>query len=422
MIFLIGNLKVEEEEEIKNINKAFCAGRFISTCIFFMKGRLLMTTTTQLIPRLNFETVPKNVTKHYIVIGAGGTGGYVIPQLARMVSIASDESIKSNPDTITIIDKDVVEHKNLKRQNFIMSDLGKNKAEVMQQRYSKGFDFNIACIPTYIESSEMLTRYIGSLNLKNSLIVLIDCTDNNKTRILIHKAIEEYMSVIPKYAYGVYFVSSGNEEMHGQVSFSAKLNPRKLIKDKFLPNLRDIDKRDFFKSIKETQVFNIPTICELFPDMEVGKLPDEESCAERSVSAPQNIQTNYMAADIVLNYLNKIINNMPITQFLIFFDITSSSTNPFVFSKEDLDKVFSMVEGNAYASKYIDVPAGKVSIPTQKELDKLKEEAEAILKSEKEAEGKANSEEEVKETKKKLKKNTAQGEEIVFEQVPGVAF
>ena len=54
-----------------------------------------------------------------IVLGAGGTGGYLIPHLYRIAF--SDE----NRDyRIIICDGDIAERKNLIRQNFIEQDIG----------------------------------------------------------------------------------------------------------------------------------------------------------------------------------------------------------------------------------------------------------------------------------------------------------
>lgn len=56
-----------------------------------------------------------------IVLGAGGTGGYVIPHLYRL-GYASE-----HPTRILVCDGDVVEQKNLIRQNFVEQDIGRNK-------------------------------------------------------------------------------------------------------------------------------------------------------------------------------------------------------------------------------------------------------------------------------------------------------
>ena len=53
-----------------------------------------------------------------VVIGAGGTGGYVIPHLYRL-GYATNRDIR-----IVVCDGDVVERKNLVRQNFVEQDIG----------------------------------------------------------------------------------------------------------------------------------------------------------------------------------------------------------------------------------------------------------------------------------------------------------
>ena len=64
-----------------------------------------------------------------IVLGAGGTGGYLIPHLYR-IAFADD---KRNY-RIIICDGDIVEPKNLIRQNFVKQDIGRNKAAVLYRK------------------------------------------------------------------------------------------------------------------------------------------------------------------------------------------------------------------------------------------------------------------------------------------------
>ena len=59
-----------------------------------------------------------------VIIGAGGTGGNIIPHLYR-IAFSSDRHCK-----IVICDGDIVERKNLIRQNFAACDIGENKAQV----------------------------------------------------------------------------------------------------------------------------------------------------------------------------------------------------------------------------------------------------------------------------------------------------
>ena len=76
-----------------------------------------------------------------VIIGAGGTGGYVIPHLYR-IAYASE-----HPCRIILADGDVVEDKNLIRQSFSPMDIGENKAAVMAERYSNVFGINIKINP-----------------------------------------------------------------------------------------------------------------------------------------------------------------------------------------------------------------------------------------------------------------------------------
>lgn len=70
-----------------------------------------------------------------LVLGVGGTGGHVVPNLYRLAY-----SLKEmRPIDIILADGDTVEKKNLLRQNFVEADLDQKKAAVLAQRYSSAF-------------------------------------------------------------------------------------------------------------------------------------------------------------------------------------------------------------------------------------------------------------------------------------------
>ena len=68
-----------------------------------------------------------------VMLGAGGTGGHIAPHLYRLLYALN------RPVRFIICDGDIVEQKNLVRQNFIPADLGENKARVLAERYSVVF-------------------------------------------------------------------------------------------------------------------------------------------------------------------------------------------------------------------------------------------------------------------------------------------
>ena len=59
-----------------------------------------------------------------VMLGAGGTGGHIAPHLYRLLYALE------RPVRFIICDGDIVEEKNLVRQNFTPADLGENKAAV----------------------------------------------------------------------------------------------------------------------------------------------------------------------------------------------------------------------------------------------------------------------------------------------------
>jgi tRNA A37 threonylcarbamoyladenosine dehydratase len=127
-----------------------------------------------------------DIENEFIIIGAGGTGGHLIPNLARLISIINNGN---DHHRLTIIDGDEVETKNISRQNFIHRDVGKNKAEVLGQRYSSAFGIPIRVIPNYLEDVIELESLINSTQKRP---IIIGCVDNNKTRKLIHKVFFKY--------------------------------------------------------------------------------------------------------------------------------------------------------------------------------------------------------------------------------------
>lgn len=223
--------------------------------------------------------------KHWVVIGAGGNGGYFIPQLVRQISLQNRMLRVENKavHAITIIDADEVEDKNLTRQNFLPRDVGHNKAEVMANRYGAAFGVEINYIPEYLSSPEMLTDIIRSKS--GYTPVIVGAVDNNKTRAIVYEVFKNTRNI--------FWLDAGNEEWAGQVVLGYNTGNHKL------PN----------KEIKTPQLFNLPCVADIYPEIleATDKLPHELSCAERAVSNPQNIQTNQDAANIMMNFANQIL-------------------------------------------------------------------------------------------------------------------
>ena len=84
----------------------------------------------------------KTFSNSVVIFGAGGVTSWFLPQLIKifynfLVKLYGNDLSFAPEITITLIDGDVCESKNLLRQNFIPEDVGLNKAEVLAKRYSE---------------------------------------------------------------------------------------------------------------------------------------------------------------------------------------------------------------------------------------------------------------------------------------------
>ena len=311
----------------------------------------------------NYHKIEGGQSYHFIVVGAGGTGGYLIPNLARMVSLTSekfeDEGVSHR---ITIIDADSIEPKNLTRQQFVQPDIGKNKAEIMARRYGRSFGLTIGYIKKYIESPEDLVQLMNS---SEHTPVLVDAVDNNKTRLIMKEAMDEYGKTGE-----ILQISSGNEEYAGQVIFNYK-------------------NKDIYTSVLSSDgatTRNTPGLFEVFPTAEIGQLPTELSCAEQAISSPQNIHVNMTAANLMFGYVNKILNYRPINELAIFFDTKTQQTSVYRATKSGLEDLMRMTPNNASLLDYLpdselnnESEADLVHPPKLSELPKVElEEVEAL--------------------------------------------
>jgi molybdopterin/thiamine biosynthesis adenylyltransferase len=109
--------------------------------------------------------------KNILIVGCGGIGSFFLRELNHL--IVSD--VNGVQDIIvTICDGDKVEEKNLRYQNFEITDLEKNKAQALSEKYI----FNIK--KEFIEDEKDLKGYD----------VIISAVDNSKFRNMLYNYCE----------------------------------------------------------------------------------------------------------------------------------------------------------------------------------------------------------------------------------------
>jgi len=150
-----------------------------------------------------------------IQIGCGGTGGWLAPLVAKLIRNITSRNNQCE-FSYTLIDNDIVEQRNILRQNFLERDIGKSKVLALANRYILELEKNLNLLDEKINSTKKLNEIIKpdtstDTNLQR-LIILLGCVDNNSTRRLLYK----YMNNLPLNISCIY-IDSGNDLNKGQV-------------------------------------------------------------------------------------------------------------------------------------------------------------------------------------------------------------
>lgn len=246
-----------------------------------------------------------------VLVGVGGTGGYVLQQVARL--LYAQHAVNGRTWPLVLIDGDVIEERNLRRQYFLPQDVGRNKASVLAERYGRAYGLEIAAYPHYLLDPDDLYPSggpnVGPLREEG---VLIGCVDNGQARRVMHDAATR---------------------MH-QVTYIDSGNAAALEEDEF----DRADRYDLHRAVNsgwEGQIVagvrtenqqRIPFAGEVFPDL----LTDDENqprlgaggaaCGDEVVSNPQRLMTNVMAATCIMGYLHTLLVDGTIVNHRTFFD------------------------------------------------------------------------------------------------------
>lgn len=231
-----------------------------------------------------------------MVVGCGGTGGFVAEGLCRLL-------VKEPERCIILVDYDRIEPRNIGRQNFYPEDLGKFKAAVLAERLARQFGREI----------EYSTERIEALTLGWRGALTIGCVDNHRARRRLEIAGEKgIMHTIFSYQeFGGWYIDAGNGEHTGQV----------LIGNSLLTELR----RPFLAS-GLCERLPLPTIQQpalLAPESRPRRRRD---CALAVAREEQSPVINRLMADIVLTFVHKLLRGN-LTWMGAYIDLESGHVN-----------------------------------------------------------------------------------------------
>ena len=252
---------------------------------------------------------PMNV----IVVGAGGTGGRLIPPLMQILK---------QGDSVAIVDGDIVEQRNLLRQNFRIRDIGENKAEVMARRYRRD-GINVAAFATMYKSD----LYREMINHGYYKTIFLGCVDNPEARNEISNSAPEESSI---------WIDGGNEMRGGQVIVSANGWP-------FEVSEWIRDRNEYYKRSSLWHIRGMKAMPQL---LTISEKP-QEGCGNRIDL--QTVAVNQLSATCMLNALTCILHGVTFSNCGVFFS-TLNTMSPIKLAKVDWD--YNVVNPElTYASK-----------------------------------------------------------------------
>ena len=139
----------------------------------------------------------------FIIIGVGGIGGSVARDLPKLL-------IGSN-HKLLLVDGDIVEDKNCKRQPYQSQDIRLKKSRVLARKINSFYDIDCEFYSKYITKDELAFL----INQRPDYIpFFIGCVDNDATRKLIETTYLNYSDAV--------YIDGANSEFEANVYVSYK--------------------------------------------------------------------------------------------------------------------------------------------------------------------------------------------------------
>jgi PRTRC genetic system ThiF family protein len=220
------------------------------------------------------------------LVGCGGTGSWLAPQVARLARLILEEH--EVPVSVAYVDFDTVEGPNLVRQNFCAAELGLPKAVALAQRYSAAYGVEAIARVAPLRPGDFQANFTPST--EGLLNVVVGCVDSAVSRLEIARVLDGYKG----YGHRTWWLDCGNSLDRGQV---------------YLGSAAKLDELD--------GAFPLPTICRALPspvliDPKLGE-PEAEpavaaSCAAIAQASSQSRSINQVMAAIAATYLFRLFH------------------------------------------------------------------------------------------------------------------
>ena len=259
-------------------------------------------------------------TLRFIVVGAGGTGSFVVPAIARLVYELKQQQNKSAE--MLIVDPDKVESNNIPRSNFCFAEVGRYKAQTLAERVATAWGIEVGFSCEKFDAEQHLK---SSNSDYRSLTVIVGCVDNYRARREMHRALDEFRS------YGessrVWWIDGGNGKTSGQVLLGSTT-----------------------KALKPEQYFTGTSICRAIPSPSLQhpdllqpekiEVKSDLSCPERMRLGEQCLNINQRVAVEMAEVLTEMLLTRSLKRFAFYFDLESGASRSNYCTRDQIQGEF----------------------------------------------------------------------------------
>lgn len=246
--------------------------------------------------------IPDSDTVNLALVGCGGTGSWLAPAVARVGRLLRDS--RGMDVHIHFIDPDLVEEKNVYRQNFSDAEVGENKAYALAFRYGLSWGLPIVAHPHRLGD---LKHIPGNYQ---QTTVFLGCVDRASARQEIQNSMVE----------GAWWIDCGNEADNGQVLIGCE-------------------------GEKPKGAFKLPGYCSWLPlptrqHPELLQGSDQNrndlglSCAELALRDSQGMAINQRMAAEAADYLVRLLITRNLQKMATYIDLASGVSRSIYITKQ----------------------------------------------------------------------------------------
>lgn len=230
-----------------------------------------------------------------VLAGGGGTGSFLALHLARLAYHARQQH--GLELDLSIVDPDIVEERNVGRQNFVPAEVGRHKAEALATRYGRAFGLPIRFSNRPIES--------GHLDVTNArrdgwLHLLIGAVDGVTAR-------RDLETITGGWNGRLWWLDCGNHHADGQVLLGNNSNA-------LTPQLGPLG------------CTALPLPSHQHPELvERPAGPGGHNCALDALADVQSLMVNQQVAGLAASYIYRLLITNDLDTYATYFDLLAGS-------------------------------------------------------------------------------------------------